>query len=73
MSSIPLVGIYFTLSNEDNMVELIVNIIAYMFKPKIYLYRYKGNVDDYELYKSKKVLVVKRNNKWYNLKSIIKR
>lgn len=71
LSFIPLIGIYFSVSDEDNIVELVVNIFAYIFKPKIYLLKY-NNEDAYTLYKSKKVLVVKTNNKWYNLKSILK-
>ena len=71
LSFIPFIGVYFVTSDEDNIVELITNIISFIFKPKIYLLRY-NNEDKYALYKSKKLLVVKTNNKWYNLKSILK-
>ncbi len=72
LSLIPLFGLYFTLSKEDNVLEIISNILSYVFKPKIYLHMYKNNQNEYMIYKSKRVLVVKRNNKWYNLKSIFK-
>lgn len=70
LSLIPIFGLYITLNKEDNIVEVVSNIFSYIFKPKIYLYTYKNNQNEYMMYKSKRVLVVKRNNKWYNLKSI---
>lgn len=72
LSLIPLFGLYITLSKEDNIVEVISNILLYIFKPKTYLHTYKNNQNKYMMYKSKRGLVVKRNNKWYNLKSIFK-
>jgi len=72
LSFIPVLGVYFTVNDEDNIIELITNILSYIFKPKVYVYKYKNSEESYTLYKSRKVLVVKANNKWYNLKSILK-
>ena len=72
ISFIPIFGIYLTIRNEDNVIDFLGNIIKYVFRPKIYVFKYKNNIDSYTLYKTRRLLVVKRNNKWYNLKSILK-
>lgn len=51
LSLIPMFGIYFTVSKEEDVVEVLINIFRYLIKPKIYVYKYT-NRDDY-LYKYK--------------------
>lgn len=51
LSLIPLFGIYFTVSKEENICEVLVNVFRYLIKPKIYVYKYT-NKEDY-LYKYK--------------------
>lgn len=51
LSLIPMFGIYFTVSKEENIGEVLINIFRYLIKPKIYVYKYI-NKDDY-LYKYK--------------------
>ena len=40
LSLIPLMGIYFTLSKEENILQVLVNVFKYLLKPKIYVYNY---------------------------------
>lgn len=49
LSLIPMFGIYFTVSKEENVGEVLINIFKYLIKPKIYVYKY-ANKEDY-LYK----------------------
>lgn len=42
LSMIPLVGIYFTVSKEENIVEILINIFRYLFKSKNYIYKYEN-------------------------------
>ena len=51
LSLIPMFGIYFTVSKEENIGEVLINIFKYLIKPKIYVYKYT-NKEDY-LYKYK--------------------
>jgi len=51
LSLIPMFGIYFTVSKEENVWEVLINIFRYLIKPKIYVYQYT-NKEAY-LYKCK--------------------
>ena len=54
LSAIPVMGMYFVISKEDNGFDLLVNIIRYMLKPKEYRYEYMDNFNDYLLLRIKK-------------------
>jgi len=49
LSLIPLFGIYFTVSKEENIVEILINTFKYLMKNKIYIYKY----DNKNIYKKK--------------------
>lgn len=53
LSLIPLMGIYFTLSKEENILQVLVNIIKYLLKPKTYVYYYENKEPDEKKYKFK--------------------
>ena len=53
LSLIPFMGIYFTLSKEENVLQVLVNIIKYLVKPKIYVYNYDNKETDDKKYKFK--------------------
>ena len=40
LSLIPVFGIYFTVSKEENIGEVLINIFRYLIKTKIYVYQY---------------------------------
>ena len=54
LSAIPVMGMYFVISKEDNGFDLLVNIIRYMLKPKEYKYEYMDNFNEYLLLRIKK-------------------
>ena len=51
LSLIPMFGIYFTVSKEENVVEVMVNIFKYLIKPKIYVYKYTNKENTFSKYK----------------------
>ena len=53
LSLIPMFGIYFTVSKEENIGEVLLNIIRYLIKPKIYLYKYEQKENRLNKYKFK--------------------
>ena len=53
LSLIPLFGIYFTVSKEENIVEILVNIFRYLIKTKIYVYKYENKNIDKKKYRFK--------------------
>lgn len=53
LSLIPLFGIYFTVSKEENIVEILINIFKYLLKNKIYIYKYNNKNISKKKYKFK--------------------
>lgn len=53
LSLIPLIGIYFTLSKEENVLQVLINIFIYLAKPKIYVYNYGNKETNRKKYKFK--------------------
>lgn len=53
LSLIPIFGIYFTVSKEDNIVEILINIFKYLIKRKIYVYKYNNKNVDIKKYRGK--------------------
>lgn len=53
LSLIPIFGIYFTVSKEENVVEVLINIFKYLIKPKIYVYKYEHKENSFSNYKFK--------------------
>lgn len=53
LSMIPMFGIYFTVSKEENFVEVLLNIFRYLIKPKIYVYTYEQKQKYFCKYKFK--------------------
>ena len=53
LSLIPMFGIYFTVSKEENIGEVLINIFKYLIKPKIYVYRYEQKGNRFNKYKVK--------------------
>lgn len=53
LSLIPMFGIYFTVSKEENVGEVLINIFKYLIKPKIYVYKYVSKEDNIYNYKFK--------------------
>lgn len=53
LSLIPMFGIYFTVSKEENVVEMLINIFKYLIKSKIYVYKYPNKEERFSEYKFK--------------------
>ncbi len=53
LSLIPLLGIYFTVSKEDDIVDIIINIFKYLLRPKVYIYKYDKKTKKNKKYKFK--------------------
>ena len=53
LSLIPMFGIYFTVSTEENVGEVLIYIFRYLFKPKIYVYQYTNKQGYLYKYKDK--------------------
>lgn len=53
LSLIPILGIYFIVSKEENVGEVLLNIFRYLIKPKIYVYKYVSKEDSMNKYKFK--------------------
>jgi len=53
LSYIPMFGIYFTVSKEENVGEVLINIFKYLIKSKIYIYKYEQRENSFGKYKSK--------------------
>ena len=60
ISYIPLFGIYFTVNNEDNIIELLHNIIKYILKPKRYLNYYNYGKENIFVHKTKNYISCKK-------------
>lgn len=54
LSLIPMFGVYFTVSKEENITEVLLNIFKYLVKIKMYVFRYEDNSMDKHKIKYKK-------------------
>lgn len=53
LSLIPMFGIYFTVSKEENVGEVLINVFRYLIKPKLYVYKYVQKENSFNKHKFK--------------------